>query len=226
MNGNDNVIDTVRAALLPHGLFLRGIVHFEGDGPELASGGSAATVVLVGNVGSSMWPAFEAWRKQDGTDIRDPLDTWSKSVICPIAEGSGGTAYFPSDTPWQPFQSWATRAEGLKASPLGILIHPEYGLWHGYRGAIGYVDRLGTASSPSTAHPCDTCADTPCLRHCPVDAVAPRSFDVAACRSHLRAPSGRAGCMVSGCLARAACPVGADHRYGPAQLQFHMNALG
>ncbi len=27
-------------------------------------------------------------------------------------------------------------AEGLKPSPLGLLMHPEYGLWHGYRGAI------------------------------------------------------------------------------------------
>ena len=29
------------------------------------------------------------------------------------------------------------RAEGLKPSPLGVLVHPDFGLWHGYRGAIG-----------------------------------------------------------------------------------------
>ena len=28
------------------------------------------------------------------------------------------------------------RAEGLKPSPIGILMHPQFGLWHAYRGAL------------------------------------------------------------------------------------------
>ena len=48
----------------------------------------------------------------------------------------GGQAIFPSDKPYMPFQQWAMQAEGLKKSPLGMLIHPVYGLWHAYRGAI------------------------------------------------------------------------------------------
>jgi hypothetical protein len=117
------------------------------------------------------------------------------------------------------------RAEGLRPSPLGILIHPRYGLWHGYRGAIGFADKVGEATMPFDRHPCDQCQDRPCLSSCPADAVHAARFDVRACRSHLRLPEGASGCMTGGCTARNACPVGADYRYPVGQLQFHMAAL-
>ena len=55
----------IRAALGPHGLFLRGFVNFAGDeaAPRLADGRPAGSVLLVGNVGSSLWPAFSRWRE-------------------------------------------------------------------------------------------------------------------------------------------------------------------
>ncbi|MGV3552015.1 hypothetical protein [Rhizobium sp.] len=133
-------------------------------------------------------------------------------------------AWFPSDKPWQPFQQWAMRAEGLKASPLGILIHPQYGLWHGYRGAIGLIERLDAPAAEIRLHPCDHCPDKPCLATCPVGAVLPERFDVASCRTYLRA-AGQGTCRQAGCLARTACPVGAGYRYPAEQLRFHMAAL-
>jgi len=223
--GNDlDLIDKIRAGLAPHGIFFRGILHFDGDGPDLPEGGTASTVVLLGNIGGSIWSDFSAWRVAHA-DIEDPLDAWSMATIRPIAAVVGATAWFPSEKPWQPFQRWAMRAEGLKASPLGVLIHPQYGLWHGYRGAIGFADRLGEATAPSSDHPCDDCVAKPCLQPCPVAAVKPASFDVVACRSHLRSPVGQAGCMQEGCLARNACPVGAEYQYSREQLRFHMAAL-
>jgi hypothetical protein len=225
MGKNDKTLETIRAALAPYGLFMRGIVHFEGDGPEMAAGERAGTVVLVGNVGGSMWQAFSEWHERAEGQIENPLDQWSADVIRPVAKAAGGQAYFPSEKPWQPFQQWAMRAEGLKASPLGVLIHPKFGLWHGYRGAIGFAGKIGMPTVPFEHHACDRCADKPCLTTCPVRAVAVASFSVPACRNHLRAPEGKAGCMVSGCLARNACPVGAEFRYPEAQLRFHMAAL-
>lgn len=218
----------IRAVLESHGLFLRGVVNFaNGDAaPVLSDGHPAASVLLVGNVGGSIWPAFSRWRaaQPDGGGS-DPLDAWSKAVIGAVALSAGATAWFPSDPPWQSFQQWAMRAEGLKASPLGILIHPVYGLWHGYRGALGFSAPVEGGALPPRPHPCERCPDKPCLAACPAGAVRPEAFDVAACRSHLRGPEGQGGCMVLGCLARAACPVGADHRYSDAQLRFHMAAL-
>ena len=32
--------------------------------------------------------------------------------------------------PYWPFQQWARRAEPVHPSPIGVLIHPRYGLWH------------------------------------------------------------------------------------------------
>ena len=226
MGSKQDRIEDIRVALAPHGIFLRGVVHFDDDGPEMADGCRAETIVLLGNVGGSIWPAFSTWRAGPGQGVANPLDTWSVGVIRPLAESLGGQAYFPSEKPWQPFQQWAMRAEGLRASPLGVLVHPDYGLWHGYRGAIGFRERMGEATVPVDHHPCDQCPDKPCLTTCPVDAVKSASFDVPACRSLIHSPAGQAGCMASGCLARNACPVGAEHQYPVAQFRFHMAALG
>ncbi|CAN7482360.1 ferredoxin [Rhizobium sp. LjRoot30] len=226
MNGGLDPLIDIRAALAPHGIFLRGQVDFgeTGDGPLLADGERAKTVVLLGNIGGSLWPAFARWHEDH--PVADPLDTWSKSVIRPVAETFGAAAFFPSDPPWQPFQQWAKRAEGLKPSPLGILIHPRYGLWHGYRGALAFRQAFSPAPAFSPEqHPCDVCKTKPCLHGCPVDAVTADGFDVSGCRTHLATAAGQAGCMQAGCLAREACPVGLDYRYPAAQLRFHMAAL-
>lgn len=219
------LIENIRARLAPHGIFLRGILHFHGDGPELGEGGQAGSVVLLGNIGGSIWPAFDRWRRLN-PEVTDPLDRWSVEIVKPVAEEFGATCWFPSEKPWQPFQQWAIRAEGLKPSPLGILIHPEYGLSHGYRAALGFAEKIGAATAPLVDHPCDTCLGKPCLNHCPAGAIKPVSFDVSACRTHIHSPAGMAGCMQSGCIARNACPVGVEYRYPEEQLRFHMAALG
>ncbi|GAC1040758.1 ferredoxin [Rhizobium sp. No.120] len=222
------ILEQLRAALGVHGVFVRGVVSFgEGEGPLLADGVAARSVVLLGNIGGSIWSPFSRWRQlPENASRSDPLDDWSKTVILPIASSLGATAYFPSDPPWQPFQRWAMQAEGLKASPLGILIHPVYGLWHGYRGALGFTQAIENDTLPTfSQHPCDTCVEKPCVTACPVAAVRTVDFDVQGCRSHLRTPEGWVGCMVGGCLARNACPVGAGYRYPAEQLAFHMAAL-
>ncbi|WP_457585879.1 ferredoxin [Ensifer canadensis] len=221
-------LDAVRAALEPHGLFLRGTLNFSSVdiAPLLADGRPAASVALIGNVGGSLWQPFVRWR-EDAPDRggADPLDTWSKVVIGEIALAIGATAYFPSDPPWQPFQQWAMRAEGLRASPSGILIHPHYGLWHGYRGALAFDKSLPVDGGRSTAHPCDACVEKPCVSACPAGALERLQFDVGRCRGHLRSEAGGNGCLRRGCLSRDACPVGQGYRYPADQLHFHMAAL-
>lgn len=229
MSGPSLILQELARALEPHGLALRGVVTFEKGqgGPDLANGKPALTVALIGNAGGSLWEPFSRWRKQqpDGGG-GDPLDRWSAQVIGPLATRYGATAYFPSDQPYQPFQQWAMRAEGLKASPLGILIHPLYGPWHGYRGALGFAEALdGGAEQRHQPHPCEICFGKPCLTHCPVEAVGMERFDVASCRSYLSSDEGKAGCIVKGCAARNACPIGAAYRYPAGQLRFHMQAL-
>ena len=219
----------IGAALSASGLIPRGAIFFDGaDAPRLASGAPAAAVVLIGHGGGVFFSRFGAWLA-DHPGVADPLDRWSKAVISLVAEALGGEAVFPSDPPYLPFQRWAMAAEGLKASPLGILMHPEFGLWHGYRGAIlfgeGGFEAADCGPPVSAVHACDSCVAKPCLSACPVSAFSSAGFDVAACRAHLATETGQTGCMTSGCKARAACPVGAEYRYGAAQIRFHMAAF-
>ncbi|MBZ0161592.1 MAG: hypothetical protein K8H74_02645 [Notoacmeibacter sp.] len=213
-------------ALAAHGLRSRGGFAFGADDavPEGPYGRPARFVVLVGHAGGEMWPHFTDWRKYQPEDMQDPLDAWSKQVIGGVAERYSARAVFPSDRPYLPFQQWAIRAEGLKPSPLGILIHPQYGLWHAFRGALLFEDAITLPPVEGTNHPCAVCSSKPCLNACPVDAFSDGSFAVERCRAHVRSQAGRK-CRETGCLARNACPVGAEWRYTAAQQAFHQRAF-
>jgi len=180
-----------------------------------------STVVMIGNVGAEMWSDFSATRP----DVTDPLDTWTKSVIAPIASTLGATAIYPNDRPYRPFQQWAMRAEPVQPSPLGILIHPEFGLWHAYRAALVFADTVHEIPKlRATPRPCNTCADKPCLSTCPVDAFTGQTYDVPACIRHLKTPAGQS-CHTIGCLARMACPVGTEFQTTQDQRAFHTAAF-
>ena len=109
-------------------------------------------------------------------------------------------------------------------SPLGLNIHPTYGLWHAYRAALLFPVAFDLPVPRSGAHPCDSCLAKPCLSACPVHAFSPAGYDVPACAGHLKTSRGEA-CMSRGCLARHACPVGQGLGYAPAQAEFHMRAF-
>jgi hypothetical protein len=207
-------------ALAPYGLLARGGFHPE---PDEAPAG-AATVVLLGNAGPALWRVFpDSPEARDGAP--DPLDRWSRRVVETLAADFGARAILPFDgPPYVPFQRWARRAEPVAPSPLGILIHPDYGLWHAYRGALAFPQALDLPPATPRPRPCDTCSDRPCLTTCPVDAFTPDGYDVPACAGHLRRAEG-ADCVTGGCLARRACPVGADWTYVPEQAGFHMRAF-
>ena len=216
----------IAEALADHGLLLRGGFRPQSeDGvPELSDGGTAETLLLVGNAGPAMWRAFAA-APEAGDGKRDPLDRWSRRVIGGLARALGGAAHFPSDgPPYRPFATWAKRADAVADSPLGILIHPDFGLWHAYRGAIALADAIALPARDARPRPCDACADKPCLAACPVSAFGPAGYDVPLCFGHISGAKG-ADCLELGCRARRACPVGRDYLYDPAQAEFHMAAF-
>lgn len=215
-------LTAVEDVLREAGLAPRGAFHpLPEDGvPEIVPGRPAATVVLAGNAGPAMWTAFSA--------ARDPahelLDDWSRDVLLPLADRFEAAALFPFQKPHLPFQRWAQRAEPCHASPLGMFIHPDHGLWHGYRGALVLAERLALPVPDRRPNPCDTCPERPCLTTCPVAAFSVSGYDVPACARHLARVDG-ADCMAEGCRARRACPVGRAARYEPAQAAFHMRAF-
>jgi hypothetical protein len=207
------------------GLVPRGAFHpADGDVvPDLDDGREARTMVLVGVVGRAGWDAFQG--TEESRRPPDPLDRWSRRVVTELAGELGATPLFPfGGPPFLPFLRWARRAEAVHPSPIGPLIHPDYGLWHAYRGALAFPEAMDLPPADTRPRPCDTCADQPCLSTCPVKAFSPGGYDVPACVGHIGADAGR-DCLVGGCLARRACPVGVGYQYPPEQREFHMRAF-
>jgi len=219
-------VATIAAALADRGLILRGGFEVEPGEPFPAglTGHAARSVLLVGNAGAGHWPFFQAWAAGQGKAVANPLDIWTKAVVDPIASAFHARAVYPSDKPYAPFQQWAMRAEGTKSSPLGILMHPEYGLWHAYRGALLFDVELTVGEPRAQNHLCDACVGKPCLKACPVGAYSAAGFAYQDCLAHVCGPDG-AACGETGCLDRNACPYGTAYRY-PAEVQaFHMAAF-
>ncbi len=212
-------LEDVEVAIAAAGFTPRGAFHPRSDDgvPPLADGRPAATAVLAGNAGPAMWAAFTS----AGGASHGGLDDWTMKALAPVALRFDATLRFPFASPPLPFQRWAMRAEACHVSPLGILIHPDYGLWHGYRGVLLLRQRLELRPRDERPSPCRSCAAKPCLANCPVDAFGPAKYDAEACTRHLAAAAG-ADCLALGCRARRACPVGRAFGYAPDQANFHM----
>ena len=168
----------VTAAVAAVGLTVRGGFHPtpEDRVPEAGDGAACRTLVLIGNVGPAMWTAFARARQAepDVQNAPEPLESWVTGVIDALGKDLDARSFYPFGVPpYQPFQRWAQRAEAVFLSPIGILIHPDYGLWHAYRGALAFADRIELPSSDERPSPCESCADKPCLSSCPVSAFTP-----------------------------------------------------
>jgi len=219
------LLQSLRDAAAGHGLALRGTFapRAEDAVPPVAEGVPARTLVLLGNTGPTLWPAFSA-SPEFGDGLADPLDRWSRRIGEALAQGCGGRALFPfGGPPHHPFQRWALRSGGLFPSPVGILVDAQYGLWHAFRFAIALPEPVEEIAPPA-ASPCLTCSARPCLSACPVSAFVDGEYRHQQCVDYLLAHPD-AQCWRVGCLARHACPVGQTHRYTPDQANFHMRAF-
>src|SRR3972149_11239302 len=146
------------AGLTPRGAFHPGA----GDAvPPLTADAPARTLVLAGNAGPRMWRAFDAARAGGGMN----LDAWSARILHELAARFGARAVFPFERPYLPFQRWAVRAEACYPSPLGLLIHPDYGLWHGYRGALLFAAAAAPPAPARRAWPARSPATPATRRH-------------------------------------------------------------
>jgi len=213
-------------ALQAQGLLLRGgFAPEERDAvPSLPDGNAAHWLALVGVAGSAFWPHFTA-SPQYADRAAHPLNRWSRAIGNALAEGVGGLALYPFGAPpHHPFQRWAERAEGLRASPLGLRLHPEYGLWHSYRFALALPQPLDAPARLEDTDLCARCSGQPCLHACPVDAFTGTEYRVDVCAAHL-ATTPEPRCAAVGCLARHACPVGQQHAQQPEHARFVMNAF-
>ncbi|WP_323037914.1 ferredoxin [Pararhodobacter sp.] len=181
---------------------------------------AARSLVLIGPMGGASWWEHVT-RSAEWLDGQpDPLDRWSMRVLDGVAARFGGRALFPSDgPPFPPFFKWALASGALWQSPVGMLVHAEAGLWVSFRGALAVPFDVPL---PATRNPCDTCQDQPCRTACPVNALSPTVYDVAACHDFLNTDAGNR-CLSEGCRARGACPASQRHARLAAQSAYHMS---
>jgi len=207
------------------GLHLRGVLQATDDEKKSLQVDGEVSIALVGNTGSSYWPVFiQSPEYQDG--LPDALDRWSRGVAEQLADEFGAAAVYPFEgPPYLPFLQWAKRAESLSQSRMGLMIHPQYGLWHSYRFALLIPGmQVPEQQATATPGPCESCETLACLNTCPVGAFSARGYDVDSCAAYLKqTPDAR--CHQEGCLARLACPVGVAYQYDSAQHVFHLRAF-
>jgi hypothetical protein len=176
------------------------------------------SLVLTGQAGTTLWDGHV----RQNLDRSDPFDDTSIELIDSwFAEhhsDADWSVVYPTDAPL-PLGQLAQRVGWGEPSPLGLTIHPEFGLWMSHRVAFVTTLDLPATIPTSVVSPCVTCRGRPCETACPVSAVSlTGGFDVQTCAEH-RAEE-ESACAFQ-CLARDACPVGAEHRYGDAQMHHH-----
>lgn len=189
--------------------------------PMLASGVPLADyrrLVLLGHGGRRLWAALQKW----GVKTTDPVDHYSLTLTRQFIRDYLGDPpvcwLYPQTDYLAPLQQLGALAGWSHSSPLGLGIHPEYGVWFAYRAAFLTTAELPLRVEPERPSPCATCTNKPCITTCPVEAVQIDRFDVDGCARYRLRPQSP---CADRCLARLACPFFPEHRYTLAQMQYH-----
>jgi hypothetical protein len=169
------------------------------------------SVLVVGSGGATLWRGAVR-RGQLGPH---PIDDWVRDHTPPDHPGRRWIRCADDAEVFVDFRVLAHAAGLGHPGRIGLLLHPTYGPWWGLRAACFTTDALPVTGPLSTPSPCATCTG-PCMTACPARAVE-ETLDWAACGDWQRDHDSCHG----GCLARAACPVGSSHAYGPAQHRYH-----
>ncbi len=188
----------------------------------------ATSVIVMGHGGGGFWAAYQhhIGAHPEHGERADPLDDFTEALmqteVLPRlrAIGIDGRVRFPfrTDEPRVSFVHLAEAAELGRRSLLGVLIHPEFGPWIAFRGAI-MVDEVLTAPRPAAGFdPCASCEARPCVAMCPAAAVDGDGWNVRRCIDHRVQ---RTDDCQSQCDARVACVYGRAHVYPPDALRHH-----
>lgn len=172
-------------------------------------------LILIGHGGRRLWECVQA----SGIGGAHPIDDYCVQTVQRwFAEQMPGTRYrivYPGQAPVG-LQALGRLAGWHHASPFMVGIDGEWGSWYAYRAVVLAESRFSPFFPADRSIPCVDCPDQPCIAACPADAMAGGQFSLTRCAGYrLQADSACA----YGCLARSACPVGAEHRYADDQMR-------
>ncbi len=174
-------------------------------------------LILIGHGGRRLWQAVQAAHPPGP----DPIDTFTVQTLQDWFARHYPSARYtflypaPDSAPGVGLQSLGELAGWHQPGPFMLGVRADWGSWFAYRAVI----LADTAFAPTPAYaappPCASCAGRPCVAACPGGAMATGQFSLTACVAYRKAKD--SACKAT-CLARLACPVGAEHRYDAAQL--------
>lgn len=176
-------------------------------------------LILLGHAGRQLWDCVQA----AGLPGEHPIDDYCRQTVARFfSEHLPDRPYrlpYPGDTPVG-LQALGTLAGWHHPSPFMIGVDRHWGSWFAYRAVILCATDFAPTATINHGSPCIDCREQPCIASCPAGAAGNR-FDLPACADERLRPG--SDCAY-GCLARNACPVGAEHRYAEAQIR-HSFAL-
>lgn len=172
-------------------------------------------LVLLGHGGRRLWDCVQ----QAGLASEHPIDDYCVATVdrC-FAQYLPGRRYrivYPGDAPIG-LQTLGGLAGWHHPSPFMVGIDPEFGSWSAYRAVVLAATDFCPSPVVDRSHPCRSCSGRPCIAACPAGALADGRFALDKCSRYRLLPDSP---CADGCLARQACPVGAEHRYDDAQIR-------
>lgn len=186
-------------------------------------------LILLGHGGRRLWQQVQQQLQQNPQSLPEdhPIDAHSvrtaRRWLEAVAPGARYRLVYPKG---QPGGLAEGRHVGLQrlgqlagwhhASPFMVGVDAHWGSWFAYRVVIVADTELPSSEVSDMGHPCSICAAKPCITACPAGALESGRMDLAACHRHRLAPN--SSCALA-CLARQACPVGAEHRYEDSQIR-------
>lgn len=175
------------------------------------------TTILVANAGYKFWQSM----KDAKVEGEDPIDQYSTTIVQRYSQHFLDAEFellYPSDYPVS-LRTIGSKTGWSHDSPMGISIHPEFGLWFAYRALFMVSTPLPASQPIQLKHPCESCVDKPCQAVCPASAVTEMgAFDLDTCARFRIEDDSICGFQ---CLSRISCPVGAEYRYVPEQMKYH-----
>lgn len=172
-------------------------------------------LILIGHGGRRMWEAVQA----SGIKGEHPIDEFSirtasdwfahqypKRAFEVIFPGSGRIG----------LQALGRLAGWHHDSPLRVGINDRWGTWYAYRVVILADSEIAPTPVAETHSPCEVCEVDACVATCPAGAVSRESYSLENCITYRKLPNSP---CATRCIARIACPAGAEHRYRDEQIK-------
>lgn len=144
------------------------------------------TLCLIGSGGISLWENLP--HPLDATT--NPIDNFTQNKMQEFAKKTLNDEIeilYPNEHFTMPLQKIGRAMNLCTQSPIGIDIHPHFGLWFAFRGVFLTSAKIPIITMENKSSLCDSCSQKPCLHsldlkisrlNCPINEHRYTSFQI------------------------------------------------